>query len=172
MKFLIGFKKNGKALLKIKFDDGAEKWAVTTDAVVEYAQKNFQKEEDAVFEMTEKNGQYTVSKITKVGGSSGTTSAPATTTGTPKCSDCGKDLKDAKYKKCYDCNKANPTKHEEKPAGGGRTDAVGTSIEKQAMMKASANAVALAMQGQVQDVGVLGDLIVALYERLYAKLTA
>lgn len=172
MKFLIAFEKNGKSLLKIRFDDGAEKWAVTTKAVVDYAKAHFQKDEDAVFEMTEKNGQYTVSKITKVGGAT-TSQTPATTTSAPKCSDCGKDLKDAKYKKCYDCNKKAPAQQAEKPAGGsGRTDTVGTSIEKQAMMKASANAVALAMQGQISDEGVLGDLIVALYERLYAKLTA
>ena len=174
MKFLIACAKNGNNLMKIRFDDGNEKWAVTTSAIVEYAKANFKRDEDAVFDMTEKNGSYTVSKISKVGGAtSASAQAPASTTGTPKCSDCGKDLKDAKYKKCYDCNKKAPAQTSEKSTGGGgRTDAVGTSIEKQAMMKASANAVALAMQGQVQDVGVLGDLIIALYERLYAKLTA
>ena len=175
MKFLVAFEKGGKSLLKLRFDDGTEKWAVTSKAVVDYAKAHFQKDEDAQFEMTEKNGQYTVTKILKIGGATtpAPAQAPATTTGTPKCSDCGKDLKDAKYKKCYDCNKKAPAQQAEKPAGGGgRTDAVGTSIEKQAMMKASANAVALAMQGQISDVTVLGDLIVALYEVLYAKLTA
>ena len=179
MKLLIAFEKNGKSLLKIRFDDGQEKWAVTSQAVVNYAKTILVKDAegkfiplDAIFEMTEKNGQYTVSKIITAGGATAS-QAPATTTSAPKCSDCGKDLKDAKYKKCWECNKKAPVTQSgaEKPQGG-RTDAVGTSIEKQAMMKASANAVALAMQGQISDVTVLGDLIVALYERLYVKLTA
>jgi hypothetical protein len=171
MKFLTAFTKGNKNLLKIALDDGTEKWATTTSAVLEYAKKNFKAKDDVKLEMTDKNGQYNITKISKIDNSSYTTTKE-TPTETPKsegfkCEDCGKVLKDGKYKKCFDCNKKTP----EKKIGSQRNDIVGQSIEKQAMMKASAHAVATAMQGQIGDVNALADMIITVYERLYKKLS-
>jgi hypothetical protein len=172
MKLLVAYQKGSKNLLKIGMDDGAEKWATTTSAVVAYAKKNFKEGEEAKFEMTEKNGQYHVTKILKADGSSSSepTADPAPTE--YKCSDCGAKLKDGKYKKCYACNKKNPasktedkkTSYKEKP------DSVGNSIEKQAMMKAAANAVATGMQAQFQNADTLAEMIIVVYNKLLAEL--
>jgi len=174
MKFLVGFTKGNKILLKIRLDDGTEKWMGTTQTVLDYAQKNLKKEEDVKLEKTEKNGQYFVTKIMKIETCSPapveTPKAIAPISTEPKCEDCGKVLKDAKYTKCWECNKKNPAPKADKPTGG-RTDAIGTSIEKQAMMKASAQAIATTMQGQINDVNLLGDMIITLYEKLYKRLT-
>jgi hypothetical protein len=178
MKFLVGYKNDkGKFLVKLEFEAGKEKWATTSEAVVNYAKANFKANEDVDVEYTEKNGQYNVSRITKKG------SAPApvaTTKPTPvtetvktteyKCTDCGATLKDGKYKKCFPCNKKNPAPKKES-TGGGQRDAVGQSIEKQAMMKASAMAVGSAFVSQVQDADTLANMIITVYEKLLKKLT-
>jgi hypothetical protein len=173
MKYLVAFKKDGKALIKIGFEDGKEKWAVTSEAVITYAQKNFEKGEEVEFEMTEKNGQYHVAKIMKKGGASpAPASEPAKTSSSAeyKCEDCGATLKDGKYKKCFACNKKNPAP-KASASSSGRGDAVGQSIEKQAMMKASAMAVGSAFVGQIADAHVLADMIILVYEKLIKKLT-
>ena len=173
MKYLVAYKNDkGKFLVKVEFEAGKEKWATTSEAVVNYAKANFKANEDVDVEYTEKNGSYTVSRITKKG------SAPApveTKTEAPKssehkCEDCGAVLKDGKYKKCYPCNKKNPAPKKES-SGGGQRDAVGQSIEKQAMMKASAMAVGNAFVGQIGDVDTLADMIIKVYEKLLRKLT-
>jgi hypothetical protein len=172
VKYLVAYKSDkGKYLVKLEFEVGKEKWASTSEAVVNYAKANFKANEDVDVDYTEKNGSYTVSRITK----KGSTPAPVETkTETPKtegykCEDCGASLKDGKYKKCFPCNKKNPTPKKEY-SGGGQRDAVGQSIEKQAMMKASAQAVATVMQGQVGDVDTLSDMIIKVYEKLLKKL--
>lgn len=181
MKYLIAYKNDkGKYLIKIGLDDGKEKWATTSEAVYTYAKANFKAKEDVEYEMTDKNGQYNVTKIMKKGQKSVTKTEPVKTESEKssefKCEVCGKELKDGKYKKCFVCNKKNPTPKTDTTAKtttytGGQRDAVGQSIEKQAMMKASADAVATAMQGQINDIDVLGEMIVKLYEKLLAKLT-
>ena len=178
MIYLVAFRNDkGKYLIKIGLGEGKEKWASTSEAVYEYANKNFKKNEDVDFEYTETNGQYNVTKIMKKGQVSAPapTPAPETKTEAPKsgefkCSDCGATLKDGKYKKCFPCNKKNPAKKEY--SGGGRQDgAVGKSIEKQAMMKASAMAVGSTFVGQVQDAETLANMIIVVYEKLLKKLT-
>jgi len=164
----------GKYLIKIGLDDGKEKWASTTEAVYNYAKANFKQKDEVEYDMTEKNGQYHVSRITKKGQKPAPveekkTPAPVETAKTTgyKCEDCGKVLKDGKYQKCFECNKKNPA-----PAKtGGQRDAVGQSIEKQAMMKASAMAVGSAFVGQVSDADVLAEMIIKVYEKLLKKLT-
>lgn len=172
MKYLVAYKNDkGKFLVKMEFEAGKEKWATTSEAVVNYAKTNFKANEDVDVEYTEKNGSYSVSRITKKG------SAPAPVeakTEAPKssehtCEDCGAVLKDGKYKKCYTCNKKNPAPKKE--SSGGQRDAVGQSIEKQAMMKASAMAVGNAFVGQIGDVDTLADMIIKVYEKLLRKLT-
>jgi len=182
MTFLIAYKNDkGKYLIKIGLDNGKEKWATTSEAVYNYAKKNFKSKEEVEYEMTEKNGSYNVTKILKKGQKASSVPVKTETKTEPvkssefKCEDCGKVLKDGKYKKCFVCNKKNPSPKKEevsKPVNtGGQRDLVGKSIERQAMMKASAEAVATAMQGQMNDIDVLGDMIIKLYEKLLAKIT-
>lgn len=170
MKLLVAYTKGSKNLLKIGMDDGTEKWATTTAEVVAYAKANFKPEEEAKFEMTEKNGQYHVTRVLKPGESA---SAPASTTsdGKPKCSDCGKELKDSKYKKCYECNKKNTAPKESK-SGSYNSPEEQTRKNKLGIMSASAQAVATAMQGQLGDASALADMIITVYEKLLAKLNA
>ena len=176
MKFLVAYKDDkGKFLIKIEFVEGKEKWANTSEAVVNYAKANFKANEDVDVDYTEKNGSYTVTRITKKGATPApvatASTAPATEAKTAeyKCEDCGATLKDGKYKKCYPCNKKNPAPKKES-SGGGQRDAVGQSIEKQAMMKASAMAVGNAFVGQIGDVDTLADMIIKVYEKLLKKL--
>ena len=182
MLFLIAFKNDsGKYLIKIGLEDGKEKWATTSEAVYTYAKANFKAKEEVDYELTENNGSYNVTKINKKGQKSApvaetpkTEVAPKTTTGggIPCCSDCGKELKDTKYKKCFDCNKKNPSPKKTYSGGGRQDGAVGKSIEKQAMMKASAMAVGSAFVGQVgTDANILADMIIVVYEKLLRKLT-
>lgn len=178
MLYLVAYKNDkGKYLIKIGLDDGKEKWASTSEAVYNYAKANFAQKEEVEYEMTEKNGQYHVSKIMKKGQKSSApapeatkSTAPATETAGFKCEDCGATLKDGKYKKCYPCNKKNPAPRKE--SSGGQRDAVGQSIEKQAMMKASAMAVGSAFVSQVQDADTLANMIITVYRQLLAELTS
>jgi len=179
MKYLVAYKNDkGKFLVKVEFEAGKEKWATTSEAVVNYAKANLKANEDVDVEYTEKNGSYTVSRITKKGSAPApvATKSTAPASETPKtteykCEDCGAVLKDGKYKKCYPCNKKNPAPRKESTGGGGQRDAVGQSIEKQAMMKASAMAVGNAFVSQVADVDTLADMIIKVYEKLLKKLT-
>jgi len=213
MLFLVAYQNKGKNLIKIGLDDGKEKWATTSAEVYDYAKKNFTSKEEVEYDMTVKNGQYHIEAIYKKG-QKGKTVAPKEEVERPtltkgfKCEECGKELKDGKYKKCYTCNKKNPStskpkaeasttenkytcsvcgktlkdgkyktcfgcKGKDVPASkaGGQRDVVGKSIEKQAMMKASADAVGNAFVGQIGDVNTLADMIIKVYEKLLAKLT-
>lgn len=181
--FLVAFQKANKNLIKVKKLDGAEVWATTTEATYAYVKANCTKEREYEMQTEEKNGQMHIVKV-------GDGPAPVVT---PKaegvvamanCIECGKVLKDAKYKKCYNCNKkaadapapvATPSTAtaEAKPyTPYVKDDATKRSIEKQSMLKAASDAVATAMQGQIGDVDTLGDMIIKLYEKLYAKLVA
>ena len=208
MKFLVAYVNKGKFLVKMEFEVGKEKWATTSEEIVNYAKANLKANEDVDVVFSENNGQYSVSSLVK----KGSTPAPVETkteapkAGEYKCEDCGKVLKDGKYKKCFDCNKKNPAKPKEdskpteykctdcgkalkdgkytkcfpcnkknpepkKEYSGGKRDAVGQSIEKQAMMKASAMAVGSAFVGVIGDAGTLADMIIVVYEKLLKKLT-
>ena len=164
MLFKTVFKKGEKILVKIALDNGNEVWATTTQAVYNWAKKNFEDGDEVDVEYTLKNGEYFVKRISAQGkGSKKTTS---TTNYSFICEDCGAELKDDKYKKCYTCNKKNSSSKSK----SSRTDEVGKSIERQAMMKASCDAIKV-MTGQVSDVGTLGDMIVELYEKLIKKIS-
>lgn len=159
MKYLFTAKSKTEEKWLLKVHNGTkETWLVCTEAVHNYAKKSIKKNDDV--ETVEEGG--VVTKISKVGGTT-TTTAPAATTG-PTCEDCGAPLKNPKYKKCFTCNKKNPAKTETKTFQ--RSPEVQDSIKRQAVMKAAADAVATAMQGQVGDVGTLGEMIVALYKKL------
>jgi len=168
MKLLIAYAKGNKNLLKIGFDDGTEKWATTSATVLEYAKTNFKNGDEAKFEMTNKNGQYFVTKIIKLDGSSSgayTSTSPtaSSTVSEFKCSICGKTLKDGKHKKCFTCNQKSPEPVKSSSEEGERRNKLG-------VLSASAQAVATAMQGQIGDAGALADMILVVYERLYKKI--
>lgn len=135
MKFLFALKKNDKYLLKMVLDDGKEKWAETTEAVVSFAKKNFNKEEVCEFEYKVDAGRYTVSKISKVGGKPSTTNQKAP------------------VNKPADKAQVLPTIN-------------GEVTKRLAVLKASTNAIML-LQGQVDSVDTIGDMIVTLYNKLY-----
>ena len=161
MKLLVAYEKGAKKLLKIELDNGEQKWATCSEAVFNYTKANFKQKEDAIFEMSEKAGQYNVTKISKVEGSPVTTSD--TSSDTLKCEDCGVALKDSKYKKCFNCNKKSPSE----TARPGKNESM---IVKECVLKASANAISTCMVGQIGDVDALGEMICKLYDKLLTKI--
>ncbi len=165
MKFLVAVKKNGKNLLRFEDEKGNKIWAVTTEAVIKYAKTNFEEGDECGLEYTiDDNEQYNVTRINKDGKS---TTAKATKTQDikePKCVDCGKVLKDDKYKKCYPCNQKNP----EKKTGGGysKSPEDKEQIKKLAIIR-SANIGIQVLAGHIGDVNVLADMIDTLAKKLY-----
>lgn len=168
MKFKTVYKKGNKYLAKIIFDDVGEKWCSTTSAVLTYAQKNFEEDEEVDVEYTVKNGQYFVSKIKKLGESGGskksTSSKSESSEETPTCEDCGAELKDGKYKKCYTCNKKNPVKTKSSYSGKDNI-----AIQKESVLRSCCEALKV-MTGQIDEIGTVGDLLETLYDRMYKKL--
>ncbi len=116
MRFLFAYIKDGNELVKIGMDDGKERWMTCTKAVYGFAKKVLKgTDKDTGYggdevnvEHTLENGKYNATRIEKIGG--GTANAETRTDGKPKCTDCGKELNDSKYTKCYLCNKKNPAK--------------------------------------------------------------
>ena len=121
---------NKKIMVKVNIDGIGEKWTFCTPAVKTFAEKTF-KEGDIVnvtYE-TKDNGDIHVSRIEKGNGKDTTVSSSQSKTNTnkPTCKDCGKELKDAKYEKCYACNQKNPSYKKDKGSE------VNTSIKRQAI---------------------------------------
>ena len=143
------------------------KWTTCSQAVKDYASQNF-KSGDVVHVQYE-DGENNMLHVTKIEAGAGqdvkkgaSTATPDTSaSGKPTCADCGKELKDAKYKKCYVCNKKNPSK-----SGGGsygKTPEVQESIKRQAIMHATSRAL-IALQGHLDP-----NNIEAVAESLYKK---
>ena len=156
--------KEDKYLVKIDFGgDVGEKWCETTEPVVNYAKKAFKDGDEVEATYTEKDGAYNVTRVTK---KTTTTTKPSTTKketipGKYVCEDCGKELKDDKYKKCYPCNKKNPVK----TTGNSTTQ---QSIERQNVNNAVSRAL-ISLQGQV-DINNIGTLIDTLWTKFRSKL--
>jgi len=169
MTFKVVCKRGGKFLAKITFE-GEDKWFTATKAVYNYAQKNFEEGDDVDIEYNTKNGQYFVTKIMKTGSGTKSTSTPEEPKEEGKyyCEDCGKELKDGKYKKCYACNKKNPTKKAPKGSYNNPTDTEATRRSKLAVLGSCATAIT-ALAGQV-DANALGDVLESLYDKMYKKL--
>lgn len=175
MLFKTVFKKGKKILVKIALDDGNEVWANTTLAVYNWAKKTYEDGDEVDVEYTKKNGQYFVKRISEPGkGGEKKTTSPETDDFT--CEDCGATLKDAKYKKCYKCNKKNPTKpksgspdYKNGAPYGSLLPEEATRRNKLATLSSACDAIKV-MTGQVGDVGALGEMVVELYEKLYKKL--
>jgi hypothetical protein len=126
-------------------------WYFLTEDVIKFVANNsIVAGTEVEFKAEEIKGEDTITFIKKLGSETQF-----------KCKTCGKELKDNKYETCYDCSMKARKAEEASPEGKARQD----SIERQAILKCSANAVAVAMQGKV-DVNVLGDMIEVLYNKL------
>jgi tRNA(Ile2) C34 agmatinyltransferase TiaS len=163
MSKILGFSKNGEM---IKIEDINDKkgyvWYFLASNVKAFATK-IPIGSDVELKTEEKNGEDTVIYINK--NENEGVSVFENKSGY-KCAVCGVSLKDNKYKTCYNCSMEARKKEDASPEGQSKQ----SSIEKQAIMKCSANAVAIALQGQV-DLDTLGDAICKLYDKLYMKLT-
>ena len=172
MKFVITCEKGGKYLVKLELDSGKQVWAETTSAVYNWAKKTYKEGDVITAEYSVKNGQYFVNRIE--GGTGKTTitktSEAPQTTGKYTCADCGKELKDDKYKKCYTCNKKNPVKSTGKKYYG-KSPEERNDIRQQAMLKASVHAIQV-MTGQINDVDTLAGMVESLYDRFLKKISA
>jgi len=149
----------------LELDGKTGVWTTCSQAVKDFASKNFKSGDDVHIQYEDgKDNMFHVSRIEKGAGQDvkkGASAPPETNSGKPTCSDCGKELKDAKYTKCYTCNQKNPAKN---PGGGyGKSPVEQDSIKRQAIGKMTAQSL-IAMQGQVDPNNIVG-----LIETLYAK---
>lgn len=149
---------NGK-MFKIENEVGSGyTWYTLDGKVAEFATKiEIGSELDITLE--EKNGEKIITFIK----SKGAGKHMSETTDDFKCITCGAKLKNGTYKTCYTCSMEARKKEEASPEGQTKQ----TSIEKQAVLKASANAVATAMQGQIPDPDTLASMIITVYNKLY-----
>lgn len=105
----------GKIVCK-KSDNKAFKlgddWYNVNEPVIPFLTK-IEKGEEVVVTFEKKNTTRYVSKIVKATATAISTKEEVkeSTTGFV-CEDCGKELKDGKFKKCFMCNKKNPTSKE------------------------------------------------------------
>jgi len=182
MIFKVAYKKDNNMLVKIAgLDPVTEKkdkkdgtWANCSANVYNWAKKSFKEGEEVIVEYTEKNGQYNVTRITK--GSGDSVQTKAKNTSSPTCADCGKELKDDKYSKCYTCNKKNPDKTTTTSKKKSYSKSYSKSpedkeqIRRLSVLRAVAEAVQV-MTGQINDIGVLGDMMEVLYNKFYQKVS-
>ncbi len=179
MKFKVAFYKDGSYLIKMILDNSDDEiWAKTTKAVYEYALKNFKEGEECEFEYTEKNDSYFINRILKKGSGTTTKKTETKPSSKAKCKDCGKELKDSKYEKCYTCNQKNPSKS---TGGSGKPDfkngaPYGSLLEVEATRRnklatlSSACSAIQVMAGQISDADTLADMVLVVYNKLYTKL--
>ena len=138
-----------KTMLKVILDDGKETWADTTKPVYEYTKKNFKEGEEVIFTYEQKGELPFITRIEKLGQKSTQQSSQVQESKKFSCEECGKELKDNKYKRCYDCNKKTPPK-DEKDISKSESEKTTTtnSIEKQNINNAVSRAL-IALQGHV-----------------------
>ena len=167
MKFLVAVKKNGKNLLRFEDDKGNKIWATTTDAVVAYAKNNFQEGDKCGLEYTiDDNDKYNVTRINKGEKSTATHKATESKdTGKPKCADCGKELKDDKYEKCYTCNQKNPSKKTSKQSYS-KSPEDKEQIKRLGLIRSATVGIAT-LTGHISDVDTLAGMIDTLAKKLY-----
>jgi len=165
MKFKIAIKKGKKHLLKIQMDDGKEKWMETTETVFKYAKNQFEEDDEIGITYIKKNGQYYVSRVNKDGEveekEEEKDEEKVDDDGVKRCEDCGKELKNPKYDKCYECNKKNPSK----PQKNMETQ---DSIKTQSAYKIAAIALQV-FTGQIEDLDTLKSQLDEIANHLLRK---
>ena len=183
MRFKVAYKKGKKLLLKIDTQDKTDnpvKWMNTTEAVYNYVKSNFEEDDEIGIEYTKKGQLFHVVRVNKDGKSSekdeeAVTTEPADNTkeetktsikedGKFYCEDCGKELKDDKYKNCYTCNQKNPSKGKYSQ----RSPEVQASIKMQVAYKAAAEAM-LVFTGTISDLDTLKSQLDDLAEHIVKK---
>ena len=155
------FEKVAKKRLMVRFleiDGKTGVWATCSEAVKDYAKKTF-KEGDIVDVQSDPSGELGlhVTRISKPGQGGGGSPAQSPANTELICPDCGK-AKEAKYEKCWSCNKKNPSSKTKD-----RGSDVNTSIKRQAIGHMTSRSL-IAMQGHVDPNNIVG-----LVETLYAK---
>ncbi len=184
MIFKIVFKKDNNMLVKIAGLDptteAKEKkdgtWAGCSANVYNWAKKTYKEGDEVAVEYSVNNGQYTVTRITKGAGES--VQSEVKNTSAPTCKDCGKELKDNKYEKCYTCNQKNPSKSPSKSGSpdykngapyGSLLPVEETRRNKLATMSSACEAVQT-LTGLVDNPTTIADFTIIIYEKLYKKM--
>lgn len=176
MKFKLAVVKNKKFLIKMVLDTGEEKWGTTSQAVFNFAKANFKEGDDAEFVYKVDNNQYLIDRISKPGYVVKTQqpnvspSSDSQPSSAHVCEDCGVNLKDGKYKKCYNCNKKNPTVNYGGDYMKPRTPEEADRMTRLSILSSVCEAIGI-MTGQVGDVGTLWEQIETLYDEAYKKIT-
>lgn len=159
--FKVAYKKGSKHLLKIEVE-GKDEWMNTTEEVYNYAKEKFEDGDKIGVEYIMKGKLYHAVRVNTDGknvelqeSEDNTTSKESTSEKReenlkPTCIDCGKELKDSKYKKCYTCNQKNPVKS----TSTTRSPETVASIKMQCAYKAAAQAMVV-FTGQIADLDVL-----------------
>jgi len=161
-----------KNMLKVVIG-GKETWAFCSEPVLKFAKNTLKEGDEVTIQSDNKNGNIYITRISKgevVSIETPKTEKPVSESPRYVCEDCGKELKDGKYKKCYECNKKNPEPKEKKEPKTtyGYTPKDTESIKKQAVLKSVCMAVS-ALTGMI-DINNLGDVIENLYDRFLKKL--
>ena len=171
MKFIKAWKKGKKYLIYIDLEDGSKKpkkWMETTQAVYNYAKNQFEEGDEIGITYAKENGQYNVSRVNKDGTVKTETTTdedegPEEDDDVKRCEDCGKELKDPKYDKCYTCNQKNPSKKSTEKSSE-RTD----SIKMQTAYKVAGMSIQV-FTGQIADLDVLKEQLDDIAEHVYKK---
>jgi len=158
-----------KIMVKVNIDGLGETWATCTQAVKDFAKTAFKEGDTVKVTYEEKTGGQTKYHVTRIEKGTGTdtnsgTKTPASeaSSGKPTCSDCGKELKDAKYTKCWACNQKNPAS--KKSSGSyGKSPEVQESIKRQAIGHMTSRTL-IALQGHIDP-----NNVTTLAETIYKK---
>ena len=184
MIFKIAYKKDNNMLVKIAGLDPVEEkkdkkdgtWAGCSANVYNWAKKTYKEGDEVKVEYSVNNGQYVVTRITKGAGESVQNEVKKASAST--CKDCGKELKDNKYEKCYTCNQKNPSKSPSKSGSpdykngapyGSLLPVEETRRNKLATMSSACGAIHV-MTGQVDNADTVADMIIVIYDKLYKKM--
>lgn len=170
MKFKLAYQKGNKYLLKMILDNGEEKWATTTAKVCSYAKGNFSEGEECEFDYENKNGQYHVKRIMKLG-ETGDAPVEVSNTGEGKTCSCGKKIKNDKYDNCYSCNQKNPTGGSALKSGymKEKTPEESDRIMKLSLLATASHAVKV-LTAQLPDADAVADAVIMIYNKLYNEI--
>jgi len=171
MIFQVAYKKGDKHLLKIDTKDKNLKnpiqWMNCGEEVYNYAKTSFEDGDTIGIEYTMKGKLYHVTRINKEGknaevkkgavveeNNADTAQSDTNIEEGYHCSDCGKELKDGKYQKCYTCNQKNPVKPKSTNTSYQRSPETVASIKMQCAYKAACQAITVFI-GQIADLDTL-----------------
>lgn len=162
---------DGKSMIQLtcsKVRDGKESWFWCKKSLYSVVKNNYTIGEEVQIEYNLDKGKYWLNKVEKVAGATSASNGSqegvypeegneksTTPPNQPTCSDCGKVLKDAKYKKCYTCYQKNPVKST-------NSKAKDESIRSQAIGKMVGSAMPT-FTGQIQ-INDVKTIIKTLYE--------